>query len=461
MSGRTRSITAGVAAFVSATPSDAIPDAARLAGVRSIVDTIGVLLAGVSEPVVRMVADLVGPATGPATLLGLGRRASAADAALVNATAAHAIDYDDVHSHVRGHPSACVLPAALAAAEHAGRGGAGLLDAYLIGIEVAARVGRGIGPSHAAQGFHSTAILGVLGAAAAASRALGLDAERTAAALGIAASSAGGLRRNFGTMTKPLHAGYAARDGVTAALLGRAGVTAAPDVLDPPGSFVDVYCPGGDADAEAIRDFGNPWEIVDPGMAIKKYPCCNRGHRALDAVLDIVRLHDVRADDVESIEVRMPSGQVDAGGRVGPMTFPRPATGLEAKFSMPYVIAAAVADRGLPLAAFTDDGMRRPVIAALLPRVHPVNRADAQDHVEVVLTTRAGHRHRSVVRFAGGDPRGGEPLGWDDVVAKYTDCASTVLTPAAVGRSAALVRLLDSLDDVRELTGMLVGEAVG
>ncbi|HEX3650973.1 MAG TPA: MmgE/PrpD family protein [Pseudonocardiaceae bacterium] len=456
MSGRARSITADVAAFVSATPSADIPAGVRLAGVRSIVDTLGVLLAGVTEPVVRIMAGLVAPATGPATLLGLGRRASATDAALVNGTAAHAVDYDDVHSHVRGHPSACVLPAALAAAEHARLGGAALLDAYLIGIEVECRVGRAIGPSHAAAGFHSTATLGVLGAAAAAARALGLSTGQTSAALGIAASSAGGLRCDFGTMAKPVHAGHAARDGVSAALLARAGVTAAPDALS---SFVAAYCADGDITAIGVP--GQPWEIVDPGMAIKKYPCCNRGHRALDAVLEIVRRHDVRAEDVESIEIGMPAGQVDAAGGVGPMTYPRPATGLEAKFSMPYVVAAAVVDRGLPLAACTDDGVRRPVVTALLPRVRPVNRADDGDHVEVVLTTRAGHAHRSVVRFSRGDPRGGEPLDWAEVVAKYADCASTVLTPDAVGRSAALVRLLDSLDDVGELTGALVGKAAG
>lgn len=454
MSGPERSITGDVATFVSATPP--IPADVRDVGIRSVLDTIGVLLAGRNEPVVRIVASELVHGDGPATLIGLRRRASAPDAALVNATAAHAIDYDDVHSHVRGHPSACVLPAALATAEHAMLSGPEFLDAYLIGIEVACAVGRAFGPSHAAQGFHSTSTLGVLGAAAAASRALRLDRDATAAALGIAASSAGGLRANFGTMTKPLHAGDAARSGVVAALLARAGVDAAPDILP---SVVRTFSPDGDPDA--IRGLGEPWAIVDPGMAIKKYPCCNRGHRAVDAVLDIARALDVTACDVDRVEVRMPAGQVDADGRVGPMTYPVPRTGLQAKFSMPYVVAAAIVDRGLPIAAFTDDGVARPSVQELLKRVRPVNRDDADDHVEVVMTLRDGRTCGRVVHYTRGDPRGGEPLGWDELTVKYADCASAVLRPESVAASASLIRRLDSLPDVGELTAALSGEAAG
>lgn len=435
--------TGEVATFVSAVD---VPAEAREAALRSVLDTVGVLLAGVGEPVVRAVATEFASAPGPATLLGFGRRASATAAALVNGTAAHAIDYDDVHTHVRGHPSACVLPAALAAAEQCGLGGVELLDAYLIGVEVACRVGTAVGASRS---FHNTSTLGVLGAAAAAARALALDPGRTAAALGIAVSSAGGLRSNFGTMTKALHAGYAARDGLAAALLARAGVDAAPNALE---SFVAAFGPGG-----AVGGLGEPWAIVTPGMAIKKYPCCNRGHRAVDGVLDIVRALDLAPEQVLAVEVRMPAGQVDADGRVGPMSYPRPRTGLEAKFSMPYVIAAAVVDRGLPMAAFTDDGVHRHRVQELMALVRPVNRDDADDHVDVVLTCRDSRVGRRTVRFTRGDPRGGEPLGWAEVLAKYADCAGTVLPPDAVARSAALVRDLDRLPDLTELTGTLAG----
>ncbi|HEY3872095.1 MAG TPA: MmgE/PrpD family protein [Actinocrinis sp.] len=458
MSRPARSVTGDIAAFVSETPSAAIPAEARQAGIRSVLDTVGVLLAGLGEPVVRIVAaELVG-GPGPATLLGQGRTASAADAALFNGTAAHALDYDDVHSHLRGHPSACVLPAAFAAAEHAGLTGAGLLDAYVIGVEVECGIGRAFGPSHAARGFHSTSTLGVLGAAAAAARALGLDAGETAAALGIAASSASGLRRNFGTATKPLHAGNAARAGVVAALLAGAGVAAAPDIVE---SFVDAFNSDDDGAPDAIGRLGAPWAIVDPGMSIKKYPCCNRGHRAVDAVLDIVRALDAAAGEVAAVEVRMPAGQVDPDGRVGPMTYPVPRTGAEAKFSMPYVVAAAIVDRGLPINAFTDDGIHRPAVQDLLAKVHPVNRDDTDDHVEVVMTLHDGRACGRRVHRSRGDPRGGEPPGLDELTAKYTDCASVVLPPEAVAQSMSLVLRLDSLPTVSELAAALSGKADG
>ncbi|MFC4055480.1 MmgE/PrpD family protein [Actinomadura syzygii] len=462
MSGPTGSITAGVASLIADTPRSAVPPAALEAARRHVLDTFGVTLAGSAEPVVAAALDVLAhpPSAGGAALVGLGRWAGPVDAALVNAVSAHAIDYDDVHSHVRGHPSACVLPAALAAAEQAGLDGAGLLDAYVVGVEVAGRVGRGFDASHARQGFHSTSTLGVLGAVAAAARAFGLTAGQTAHALGIAASSAGGLRSNFGTMTKPLHAGFAARDGVAAALLARRGVTATETVLDGPGSFTRVYCPdGGEPDAALGPD--GPWEILVPGIAIKKYPCCNRGHRTADAVLDLVRNLDLRADDIAEVRVRMPAGQVDGAGRVGPMTFPRPASGLEAKFSMQYVVAAAVLHRALPMAAFTDEGVRDRRIAGLIGRVRPVNRPDGDDRVEVVITERSGAVHARSVRFTRGDPRGGAPLPWDELLVKYRDCAVPVLGEDATARSAALVERLPALPDLRELTGLLAGTTAG
>lgn len=460
------SITAEVAAFVSDTDSASIPPEARDVARRSILDTIGVTLAGAGEPAVRIVRALGGPA-GPdsATLLGCARRTTALDAAFVNGTAAHALDYDDTHASVRGHPSAPLVPAALAAAEITGASGAQLVDAYLVGLEVAGRVGRSLGPSHAAQGFHSSSTLGVLGAAAASARLLGLDPRRTRAALGIAASNAAGLRLNFGTMTKPLHAGQAARAGLLAGLIARQGFDAADDALDV-GGFTSVFS-GPDGDAARIGGFDGSWQALDPGVAVKKYPCCNRGHRAADAVLALVAEHGFGPADVERIEVRMPAGEADAAGRVGPMTFPRPETGLEAKFSMQYVVAAAVCDRELVIGTFKDESIRRPVVRDLLARVFPVSderrpaSEPAANYVEVVVWLRTGRVCARPVRFSRGDPRGGEPLSWTELVGKYANCAAGVLTPAQTARSAGLIERLDELDRVSTLTAELApaGEA--
>jgi 2-methylcitrate dehydratase PrpD len=455
-------ITAEVASFICDTDSGSIPAAARDIARRSILDTIGVALAGRDEPAVRAVRELTAAAEGPgsATLLGRARRASPLDAALVNGTAAHALDYDDTHASVRGHPSAPIVPAALAAAEIAGADGAQLADAYLIGLEVAGRAGRSLGPSHAARGFHSTSTVGVLGAAAASARLLGLDPPRTQAALGIAASSAAGLRLNFGTMTKPLHAGQAARAGLLAGLLAGRQFEAADGALDA-GGFTAVFS-GSDGDPARIGGFDGSWQALDPGVAVKKYPCCNRGHRAADAILALVAEHQFGPADVERIEVRMPAGEADASGRVGPMTFPRPETGLEGKFSMQYVVAAAVCDGRLVIDTFRDESVRRPAVRQLLERVHPVSDdrrpgADpAANYVEVAACLRDGRVCARRVWFSRGDPRGGEPLSWTELAGKYADCAAGVLSAAQIEHSAALVERIDELDRVSRLAAALI-----
>jgi 2-methylcitrate dehydratase PrpD len=456
------SVTGALAEFVSAFPAAAIPTAARAAAGRAVLDTTGVALAGARERCTEIVRTTVtaGDGKGHATLLGSGGRASPLDAALINGTAAHALDYDDTHASFRGHPSAPIVAAALAAAELAGATGAELLDGYVLGLEVAGRIGRSLGASHATQGFHSTATLGVLGAAVAASRVLGLSGPQVGAALGVAASSASGLRLNFGTMAKPLHAGNAARAGLLAALLSRRGFTAANDALAPATGFTAVYSPG-DGDLIATADLGECWQVTSPGIAVKKYPCCNRGHRAADAVLHLVLAHDLQPAEVARIEVRMPPGQVDSEGRVGPMTYPRPMTGLEAKFSMQYVVAAALFDRELRIATFTDAAVRRPEVLEFIGRVRPVAVPVAgaapgtADAVEVVVHLRGSGTVARRVSYARGDPRGGEVLGSAELADKYRDCASIALAPAAVERSLDLLQQLGTLDTVSRLTEVL------
>jgi 2-methylcitrate dehydratase PrpD len=449
-------VTAEIARLVSSTVT--LPPAAREAGRRGLLDTIGVALAGVGEDAVQILRSVVGSSAmdGPATVLGAVGRTSLLDAALLNATAAHALDFDDTQANVRGHPSATIVPAALAVAEATGASGAELITSYVVGIEVAARIGKGFGPAHARQGFHSTGTLGVFGAAAASARLLGLDAAQVTQALGIAASSAAGLRLNFGFMAKPLHAGNSARAGLLAAQLAQGGFTAAPDVLD---HVTEIFSPG-DGDPRALLDDGD-WQIVTPGIAVKKYPCCNRGHRALDAILTLVDRLDLAPADVERIDVVMPAGEVDSDGRVGPMIYPRPSTGLQAKFSMQYVVAAAVLDRRLGVGAFTDAAVGRADVAELLTRVVPV--ADAArpatdpdlNFVQVRVVRRDGREDCESVRFSRGDPRGGVPLSTAELATKYLDCAQTVLPEAAARRSLALFDDLEALPDVRILTEQL------
>jgi 2-methylcitrate dehydratase PrpD len=427
-----------------------VPDAVRWAATRAVLDTVGVALAGANEPVTRAARELT--PDGPARFWGSTRCGTALDAAFVNAVAAHVLDYDDVHADVMGHPSAGIVPAVVAAGELVGASGATVLDGYAVGLEIASVIGRALGPSHPARGFHSSSTTAVFGAASGSARVLGLDLTQTATALSIAASAASGLRANFATMTKALHLGAAARDGLHASLLARGGVTAAPTAVE---EFLAAY-----SDDVAVPPIGPHWRILDPGLAVKKYACCNRGHRTADAVLALVTQHELAADDVARIEVEFPAGQVDADGRVGPMRYPVPTTGLEAKFSLPYVVAAAVLDRRLGIAQFSDAAVLRPAARALGARV--VIRSDPhrhtggpRDYVEVSLILRTGRALARRVYHRRGDPAGGPPLDDAEITAKYAECAATVFSPDQVAATSGLIWDLAGLADVRSLTAAL------
>ena len=294
-------------------------------------------LAGASEPASLIVRQVVAAEGGDACgVFGTPVRASMSGAALANGTAAHALDYDDMCFVSLAHPSAPLVPAVLAAAESERLTGRAVLDAYVVGFEIEARLGRLMNPRHYQRGWHCTSTLGTIGAAAAVSRLLGLDARTAGHALAIAASEASGLKENFGTMVKPLHAGLAARNGVLAALLARGGMTASELALDGPQGFLHAMDSEGHALDDAIADLGARWEILDTGITVKLYPSCAGTHPSLDAILDLRRREGFTADDVERIDIDVDS--------IVPtiLIYDRPATGLEGKFSLPFCAAAAV-----------------------------------------------------------------------------------------------------------------------
>ena len=271
--------------------SDAAPpEGARARAATALLDTVGVTLAGASEPVSLIVQQVIAAEGGDACgVFGTADRASMSGAALANGTAAHALDYDDMCFVSLAHPSAPLVPAVLAAAESERLTGRAVLDAYVVGFEIEARLGRLMNPRHYQRGWHCTSTLGTIGAAAAVSRLLGLDARAAGHALAIAASEASGLKENFGTMVKPLHAGLAARNGVLAALLARGGMTASDLALDGPQGLLHAMDSEGKALADAIADLGARWEILDTGITVKLYPSCAGTHPSLDAILDLRR----------------------------------------------------------------------------------------------------------------------------------------------------------------------------
>ena len=442
--------------------------AERIAGVRyddlpapalhwakvAILDTVGCTLAGSTEPCAR-IADRVisgGASCGPSLIFGTERRATPLDAALINGTASHALDYDDVSNTLGGHPSAPILPALFALAEARNADGRALLTAFVTGFETETRIARGVNFHHYEKGWHPTATLGVFGATAACCHLLGMPSDRIAVALGLAASLASGVKANFGTMTKPLHVGHASRNGLLAALLADDGFTGNPGAFEHKQGFLLVFNGAGNFNPDAIlRDWGSPWDIENPGVGIKQYPCCGSTHPAVDAMLTLVREHDLTPAAVARVDSWTHPRRLMHTNR------PDPNSELDAKFSVQYCLARALADRRVVLEHFEGDAYRAPAIRALLPRIHaaPIPEAtmNTSEHfgatVQVTLTD--GRVLSQTVRRAVG--RGSDdPLPTELVEAKFIDCATRVLPPGTARGLLTLLRGLDGVADINSVT---------
>jgi 2-methylcitrate dehydratase PrpD len=435
---------------VSATP----PSAARTMAARAFLDTVGVALAGACEPAARSVQRVIaGDGVGPCTVLGTSLRASAANAALANGTAAHALDFDDMCFVSLAHPSAPLVPAALAAAEVSGAAGAALLDAYVVGFEIEGRLGMAMNPRHYQRGWHCTATLGTLGAAAAAARLFGLDVAQTRHALAIAASEASGLKENFGTMVKPLHAGLAARNGIVAAQLARAGLTASAAAIDGAQGLLAAMDSERPSLAGIADDLGVRWEILDTGITVKLYPSCAGTHPTLDALLDLRRTHAFTADDVDAVEIG-----VDP---IVPtiLIHDRPSTGLEGKFSMPFCAAAAVVHGHVGVETFDLPSLEDAAVRALQsrvrmrvdPAINPAATPLTQSRVSVHL--RDGRVLTADADGARGYPD--RPASDEELAAKFLSCAGAALPRDRACAALVALREIGTHDDVAALMTLL------
>jgi len=420
MSGLTDSI----AHFVSG--GTAVPEAAARIVRTGFIDTISTMIAGRNEDVVGIVRKFVAArqsAASEAQVLFGAERAAAADAALINATAAHALDYDDVA--LGGHPSTVLVPAVLAAGEHLGASGADALRAYLVGYEVWAELLSREPDAYHLKGWHPTAVMGTVGAAAAVAHLHQLSPEVCRNALAIAASMASGLVANFGTMTKPLHAGRAASCAIEAVRLAALGLTAAADAFEHHAGLLSALSPKGRADRERpVSGLGQQFRILETGLSIKKYPMCYATHRVIDAVLDLAKANGVSAEDVKQVDATIGVAQASM------LRNHSPATGLEAKFSLEFAIASALVARKVGLAQLTDKFVAEAPVRAAMGRVK-ISTVDTSCPIEpifsltdrVVFELRDGRKLDSgEIRFARGNAK--LPLKDEELKAKFLDCAS-------------------------------------
>jgi 2-methylcitrate dehydratase PrpD len=444
--------------------SDLPAEALRIAR-RCVLDGLGLMLAGSDQTctaIIRRQSLSLGR-NPEATAIGAEPiRLPAPLAALINGTAGHAMDWDDTQLSVTPdriyglltHPTIPPLSAGLAIAEKLGNvSGRDFLTAFLAGFEVGCKIAEAIRPDHYKHGFHTSGTVGTFAAAMTVGKLLGLSEIQLRHTLGTAASLASGIRVNFGTMMKPVHVGRAAFNGLSAALWAGDGFEASPDGLDGPWGFFQVL--GGGLDPEKIVGrFGRPHTIVDPGVSIKPYPCGVLTHPSMDAILALVKEHDLKPDDVSEVVLL-------AGYNIlNPIRYPIAENELQAKFCMPFLLSAMLISRRAGVKEFTDEYVNSAPVQAMMRRVHtefdPAIEAKGYEKIRsrVEVALRDG---RKLVRDSGEAYRGGpdNPLSDQDLQAKFTDCSEKVLNAKARQKIFAAVAGLEKLRDMKELISLL------
>lgn len=440
-------LTLDLGRFISALGFEDIPEHVVARVCVAFTDCFGVMTAGAREPAPKLLESILAPRGGEATLAGGLNRASALDAAWINGTAAHALDFDD-DAQRGGHVSAVLVPAILAEAEALGATGQRMVTAYAAGYETLAElIWRDPGQHHE-KGWHPTGVFGAVAAAAACASLRGLDPMKSAMAIALGASQSAGLIANVGTMTKPFHAGHAAHAGVVSARLADAGFTAAEDAFEHEPGFLKAFSPGGAIDLETPVTAGREWRFCGGNrLGVKQYPLCYYTHRAIDAILDLLEAHPTGASDVERITVSISPRNATI------LRYHLPQTGLEAKFSIQFAMACPIVAGKPGLAELCDDFVRRADVQALMKRV-TVRREEHDDpnlpgyaiHDQVVIETRSGRRLESapVNKIRGGPDL---PLSRDALWEKFESCMRYGEAPVS---SRALFDALMSLGQVRD-----------
>src|SRR5436309_1026042 len=460
-------LTEYVSRFVATTKYEEIPADVIELGKKSILDGLGLALAGSRAQtgvLCRQYLEKAGVCEGRATIIGSSEKTSARFAAFVNGVSIHADDFDDTQlsaakDRVYGllvHPTVPVLPAVLALSERRKISGKELMLSYHVGVEVECKIAEAISPRHYQDGFHSTGTCGALGSAAACAKLLRFDQSKTLNAFGLAASQSGGLREHFGTMTKPFQAGHAAESGVVSADLVALGWTAAEQILEADRGFFHAF--GGSYDPSAIVDrLGKPWTFVSPGISLKPYPSGSLTHPAMTELMRLIEANNIQADQVE---------KVDCGANHNMTTtllHHQPKTGLEAKFSMEFCLAILLLERRAGLGEFSDKVVQRADVQEMIRRINfyvdPQAESAGFDKMMSILKIhlRDGRAITGHADFAKGSPA--NPMSFDEAATKFRGCAECADWPKLkTEKIIAFVRTLDSVPDVSALTPLLSAE---
>lgn len=445
-------LTADLGRFVSELNLKDIPAAAQDIAKTGITDCFGVMIAGARDPAIDMLDRELAGSDGPmqACLIPSLKKRNVEDAALVNGAAAHILDYDDVT--LDGHPSAVLVPAIIAQGEALGASGAELLTAYIAGYEIWVELLiREPVPLHQ-KGWHPSAIRGAVASAAACAKLRRLSPEKSQTALAVAASMAGGLVANFGSLTKCFQVGRAAQSGVLAARLADAGLTASPDALEHQSGFLAAYSPTGAADLAkpfVVKD--KVWHIVRQGLNVKRYPICYATHRAIDAALALTQKHDLRPADID--QIRVSTGEM----QMLMLRNDRPKKAFEAKFSMQFAMASSIVARAVGLSQLTDEFVARPEVQGLFPKVtiettkETMNGSAFAPSEAVEIKTAKGQVLSSgPIVHAKGSMQ--QPLSRSELQEKFVDCLGDLF--GAKAKASSFDKLMN-LERVKGTTDLL------
>ncbi|MFZ9893636.1 MAG: MmgE/PrpD family protein [Burkholderiaceae bacterium] len=458
------SLTHYVAGFVCDTKLGDIPQDVMELGKKSMLDGIGLAISGSvakSGELVRKHLNSLGVTGGPATVFGSSIKTAPRFAAFANGVGIHADDYDDTQlavakDRVYGlltHPTAPALPSAIAKGEALNASGANVFLAYQLGVEVECKISEAINPRHYQTGFHSTATCGTFASASAAGKLMGLNHEAMLRALSIAGSQSAGLRENFGTMTKPFHAGRSSESGVVAAEFAEIGWTAAPNILEAPRGFFSAA--GGGYDPAAIEGvLGRPWTFASPGVSIKPHPSGSLTHPGMTEMLRLIKEHDIRPEQIASVKVGTNHNMPNA------LIHHQPTNELQAKFSMEFCMAILLLERRAGLSEFTDEVVMRPDVQAMIRKVDfgvdPEAEAAGFHKMTTIITITLtdGRVIRGSADFGRGSPA--MPMSYEEVAEKFREnCEFAKFDSKKASQVVQMVRGIEGLASIRELTALL------